>query len=77
MPDGNYVLKYDGYPVVAVVRNGSAADRAGLRVGDEILSVNGRSILSDGALAGISAGDELDLTLLRESREINLHLRSN
>jgi len=61
------------------VVKGSPADKAGLRPGDVIVSVNGRAVRGSGDLRnqiGLSAvGSELDLKVLREGRESPVKLR--
>ena len=72
---GRYVFVYDGYPVVAAVRAGSPAEGAGLRVGDEIVVINGRSILAEDALEGTDARDDLRLTVRRAGKETRITMR--
>jgi hypothetical protein len=74
MPDGSYAYKYDGYPIVAAVRLGTPADRAGLHVGDEIRTINGRSIVADDALVGTEAADDLRLVVRRNGKDLSLVL---
>jgi S1-C subfamily serine protease len=71
------VFVYDGYPVVAAVRTGSPAEGAGLRVGDEIVAINGRSILADDALDGTDSRDDLRLTVRRAGKEISITMRAS
>ncbi len=58
---------------IAAVENGSAAQRAGLQVGDGILAVNGEEISSLAQLRtqlnGLSAGEQITLTLLRDGKQ--------
>jgi C-terminal processing protease CtpA/Prc len=49
-PTGEYYYKYNSYPRVVQVRQRSAADRAGIQVGDLVMEVEGRSILEDGSI---------------------------
>ena len=72
---GHYVFVYDGYPVVAEVRAGSPAAAAGLRVGDEIVAINGRSILADNALEGTDARDDLHLVVRRGGKQMTITMR--
>jgi C-terminal processing protease CtpA/Prc len=75
----NGYWKYDAPPPVASVVKGSPADRAGLRMGDTVLAVDGESILEEkGARALTRAGerDELRVTVMREGKRIDLVLRS-
>jgi membrane-associated protease RseP (regulator of RpoE activity) len=75
LPNGRYSLKYDGNPIVAVIRPGSVAEQAGLRVGDEIVTINGRSILADDALEGTATRDDLRLTVRREGKNLDVHMQ--
>lgn len=72
-PTGEYYNKYDGLPPIVVVREGSAADRAGLRVGDLVVKVNGRSILDD-VLHESENDDTLRLTVRRDGKDIDVLL---
>jgi S1-C subfamily serine protease len=71
-PNGEYYFKYDGYPRIVEVRERSAADRAGLRVGDVITKVEGRSILADDALRDNEQKDQLHITLRRDGKDIEV-----
>ena len=71
---GHYVFVYDGYPVVAEVRAGSPAAQAGLRVGDEIVAINGRSILAENALEGTDR-DDLHLVVRRAGKQMAIAMR--
>ena len=74
MPNGGYIYKYDKYPAIVAVRPGSVAEKTGLRVGDEVTMINGRSILDNDALDGSNASDELRLTIRREGKDIHVIL---
>ena len=70
----NY-YKYDGFPRIIEVRDRSAADRAGLRVGDLIVKVDGRPILDDDAgLAATEDRDQLRITVRRDGKDIDVLL---
>ncbi|HEX8946066.1 MAG TPA: PDZ domain-containing protein [Gemmatimonadaceae bacterium] len=71
-PNGEYYYKYDGYPRIIEVREHSAADRAGLRVGDLITKVEGRSILAEDALSDLDQRDQLHMTVQRDGKDINV-----
>ncbi|HEV8495931.1 MAG TPA: PDZ domain-containing protein [Gemmatimonadaceae bacterium] len=71
-PNGEYYFKYDGYPRIIEVRDRSAADRAGLRVGDVITRIEGRSILADDALTDTEHRDQLHMTIRRDGKDIEV-----
>jgi len=74
---GFRVWHYDEYPRVAAVAEGGAAQRAGVRVGDVLLSVDGLSITTDeGAerFNQLRAGDEVQLTLDRAGKSFGVSL---
>ena len=58
---------------IAQVISGSAAEKAGLKVGDLILSVDDTQISSNSALAaviaGYNAGDTATLTIQRDGKQ--------
>src|SRR4051794_20109094 len=62
---------------VSVVESGSAADGAGLKVGDVITTVNGKAVTSPGQLRAVIAshqpGDGLTLTVRRNGATRTLH----
>jgi len=62
---------------VSVVESGSAADGAGLTVGDVIATVNGKAVTSPGQLRAVIAshqpGDGLTLTVRRNGATRTLH----
>jgi len=70
-PSGEYYYKYDGFPRIVEVRERSAADRAGLRVGDLITKVEGKSILEDDVLHGSEQRDQLRITVRRDGKDID------
>ncbi len=61
---GVYVLK---------INEGSAAERAGIQVGDRIISADGTAITTSSELKQIldshSVGDQLELTIIRGNRQ--------
>ena len=65
--------------VVYQVQPGSAADRAGLRTGDVITSLNGTQINEPNTfrnmIAGIAPGSDVALTVRREGREQQVNAR--
>jgi PDZ domain len=65
--------KYDVPPQIAAVRTGSPAERAGIRVGDILLRIDGHSIVdADGALAlaRIDKKESVRLTVRREGKDL-------
>lgn len=71
---------YDEYPRVAAVADGGAAQRAGIRTGDVLISVDGLSILTDAGserFGELRAGDTVNLTLDRNGKTINVDLVLN
>jgi hypothetical protein len=72
LANGEVHYKYDGYPRIIEVREHSAADRAGLRVGDLITMVEGRSILAEDALRDSEQKDQLHLTVRRDGKDIDV-----
>jgi hypothetical protein len=73
-PTGEYYYKYDSYPRVVQVRKRSAADRAGVQVGDLIVEVEGRSILEDGSIVNLEQRDRLRMTVRRDDKAIDVAL---
>jgi membrane-associated protease RseP (regulator of RpoE activity) len=68
---------YDEYPRIAAVVSGGAAQRAGIRVGDVLLSVDGLSITTDEGsqrFSELRAGDTAHLTLDRNGKSIYVDL---
>jgi membrane-associated protease RseP (regulator of RpoE activity) len=71
------VWHYDEYPRIAAVMDGSAAQAAGIRVGDVLLSVDGQSLVTDdGAqhFGELRAGDTTHLTLDRNGKTLDVDL---
>jgi len=64
---------------VQKVDKGSAAERAGLRVRDVVVAINGRPIHGSGELRNrvglVPVGEELELSLLREGRPLRVRAR--
>jgi serine protease Do/serine protease DegQ len=65
--------------MVAEVAPGSAAEKAGLRRGDVIVAIDGRSIVSAGQLRArvglIPVGQPIELEVLRDGNRIKLNTR--
>jgi hypothetical protein len=75
LPNGDFYYKYHGFPRVAAVREGSPADRAGMRVGDVITKINGRSIVDDeGVLQRAEQNEQLRLTTRRDGKDFEILL---
>jgi membrane-associated protease RseP (regulator of RpoE activity) len=71
------IWHYDEYPRIADVMPGSAAEAAGIRAGDVLVSVDGRSLITDdGAqhFGELRAGDTPHLTLERNGKPVNVDL---
>jgi serine protease Do len=70
---------FDGTPAIVAVLKGSPAERAGLAVGDVILEVNGRAVLTGvvarEALADVEAASPLRLTVRRGPEQHSVTLR--
>jgi len=65
-------------PVVAVVEAGSAAEQAGIRPGDRVVSIDGQSIGHFEDIGGLiiwRAGDELAVGLARDGRALTVTAR--
>lgn len=65
------------YPHVIAVAPGSAAERAGIRPGDELHSIDGHSVLSaegSARLAGAAAGEEVQLGFERNAKPVSFSL---
>ncbi len=66
-------------PVIGFVAKDGPADKAGLRVGDEIIAVDGQPVKQFGGTDGIkwrivrSEGETIAFTIKREGQEITLH----
>lgn len=68
-----YRSTFDDYPLIYAVRPESAADKAGLRVGDAIVKVEGESVLEHPAwLIGSDDRNQLHMTVRRDGKEINV-----
>jgi S1-C subfamily serine protease len=73
-PDGVFDYKYNGLPEIVFVRPGSVADKTGLKVGDLIVDVDGRSITENGALQGAARRDDLRMTIRRGGKDVSVHM---
>src|SRR5579885_1314429 len=69
------VWQYEENPRIAVVVTGSAAERAGIRVGDHLVAVDGKSITTDEGsrrFSELRAGDSTRLTLERAGKTLDV-----
>jgi membrane-associated protease RseP (regulator of RpoE activity) len=70
--------KYDGYPTIAAVLDGGPAARAGIRVGDLVLRVDGESVLVEKGALGLftsQGAKTIQITVRRQNREISFDLK--
>ena len=70
--DGTDYYRFDAYPPIAALVPGGLAERAGMRVGDLVAKIDGRSILSDdGAIEFFRANRTtvMRVTVLRDRSE--------
>ncbi len=70
--DASGALKWADYPVVRHVYSGSAAAQAGLRVGDQILRINGRDGTEPKAYHNPRIGERCTLVLQRGTQEVEI-----
>ena len=65
--------------IISDVKRGSPAEKAGLKVGDIIVAINGERVADDHTMVSIindyKVGDQLSVRVLREKRNIDLNLR--
>lgn len=63
-------------PVIAQISQGSVAESAGFRAGDEILSINGKSVTNwqnDAKQIGQSQGSEMHFVVLRDGKKVTIN----
>jgi TonB-dependent SusC/RagA subfamily outer membrane receptor len=75
--DGAEYYKFDGYPPIVAVTDSGPAARAGLRVGDLITQIDGKSILAEeGALRFFRSNrsEAMSLTVVRDRLPISFVL---
>jgi membrane-associated protease RseP (regulator of RpoE activity) len=65
-------VRFSNSGIVVELRVGSILHRAGVEVGDRILSMNGQEITSDDVLKNIVAAPEIVIDLERSSRKLTL-----
>ena len=77
--DGAEYYKFDGYPPIVALTAGGAAERAGLRVGDVVTQLDGKSILEEeGALRAVrgTKAETMRVTVLRNGAPVDFLLRA-
>ena len=77
--DGSDYYKFDGYPPIVAVTPGGAAERAGIRVGDLVTEVDGKSILTEEGALRFLRGNKtstLHLTVMRDRLPVGYLLRA-
>jgi S1-C subfamily serine protease len=70
--DASGALKWADYPVVRHVYGGSPAAQAGLRVGDQILRINGRDGTEPKAYHNPRIGERCTLVVQRGTQEVEI-----
>jgi C-terminal processing protease CtpA/Prc len=76
--DGTTYWKFDAYPPIIGVRDAGPADKAGIRVGDVVVAIDGLSVLeADGALRFLRAEkrESVQLTVLRDGKRVEHTLK--
>ncbi len=65
--------------VITQVMKGSAADKAGLKVGDVVVAINGKSVYSSAQLRNavglMRIGERVDLEIIRDGHKRTMHAR--
>jgi len=77
--DGTQYYKFDGYPPVVAVIAGGAAERAGIRVGDVVTQIDGKSILEEeGAFRFFRANKAVTMhvTVTRNGQQVGYLLKA-
>lgn len=78
-PDGTTFHRYTAAPTISAIRDGSSAASAGLKVGDVMLRIDGRSILDDFAAIRLARAEQtqsLHVTVQRDGKEISFLLQA-
>jgi len=72
---GSLIYSFSGQQGLAVIKD-SAADKAGIKIGDIIIAVDGKSVELENPLSRLimeyQSGDEIEVKLIREGERINL-----
>lgn len=71
-PDNGGEMRWADYPVVRHVYSGAPAAQAGVRVGDQILRINGRDGTETAAYHNLRVGDRCTLVVQRGTREMEI-----
>jgi TonB-dependent SusC/RagA subfamily outer membrane receptor len=75
--DGTDYYRFDAYPPIVALTPRGAAERAGIRVGDLVTEVDGKSVLTeDGALRFMrgTKTETLQLTVIRDRQSVGYQL---
>jgi len=67
---------YEALPIIGTVMPGSAAEKAGLKSGDQVIEVEGKPVINTGQVQHVLGrryeGDFISLKVLRDKKEIEL-----
>jgi len=77
--DGTDYYKFDAYPPIVALTPGGAAERAGIRVGDLVTEVDGKSVLTEDGALGFMRGtktETLQITVIRDRQPIGYLLKA-
>ena len=77
--DGGEYYSFDGYPPIVALTPGGPAERAGIRVGDVISHIDGKSILSEEGATRFLRGNKtetMNVTVVRNRVPISYVLRA-
>jgi TonB-dependent SusC/RagA subfamily outer membrane receptor len=77
--DGTDYFKFDGYPPIVALTPGGAAERAGIRVGDVVSEVDGKSVLTEEGALRFMRGNKtevLHLTMIRDRQPVGYLLKA-
>jgi S1-C subfamily serine protease len=80
-PNGVDYWKFDAPPQVVAVRSGSPAERSGMRVGDIVVEVDGKPVMTPDANYRLftfpSEGGKIQLTFDREGKRVTFTLHAS
>jgi TonB-dependent SusC/RagA subfamily outer membrane receptor len=77
--DGTDYFKFGGYPPIVALTPGGAAERAGIRVGDRVSEVDGKSVLTEEGALRFMRGNKtevLQLTMIRDRQAVGYLLKA-